>query len=713
MVSTAPKARRRARATRAASARAGARLVAQPRSQDGRYLNRELSWLDFNERVLILAEDEATPLLERIKFVSIFASNLDEFYQVRVAGLRRQEAAGLTLTRSADGLTTAEQLTLVSARASELALRHAKLFRKKIRPALAGVGVHVRRWDELDDGQRSKLNAEFEERVFPVLTPLAVDPGHPFPYISNLSLNLAVQVADPESGLVHFARVKVPPLLGRFLSPGRDTFVPIEDVIAANLERLFPGMQVTERYAFRVTRNADLEIDDDGAEDLLEALEDELRKRRFSPAVRLEVEQGMPDHVLEMLVRELQVQAADVHRLPGLLGLASLMELHGIDHPELKDEPFHPVTPLRLYRADEQLPDIFGALAEGDLIVQHPYESFATTTQRFIEQAASDPDVLAIKQTLYRTSGDSPIVDALVRAASAGKQVVVLVEIKARFDELNNIGWARILEQAGCHVVYGVVGLKTHAKLCLVVRAEGGRIRRYVHVGTGNYNSVTARLYEDVGLLTADETLGAEISSLFNYLTGYSRHADYRRLIVAPQFMRRHLLSLIEREAAHADRGADARIRMKINNLIDEPIVDALYDASRRGVRVELVVRAICALRPGVPGLSEGIAVRSILGRFLEHSRVLHFRNGGADEVLIGSADLMHRNLDRRVETLVRVEDRSATLRLMGLLDLAMRDNAGAWSLGPDGCWSRVERNAGDPSVDMQRELMRRAVDRA
>jgi polyphosphate kinase len=686
---------------------------AASRAPGSRYLNRELSWLDFDERILVLAEDPETPLLERAKFLSIFASNLDEFYQVRFAGLRRQEAAGLSQTRSADGLTTAEQLGRVAERAYALALRHARLFGEELAPALAAAGVRIRRWAELGREEQTLLNAEFEDRIFPVLTPLAVDPGHPFPYISNLSLNLAVQVADPDSRVVHFARVKVPPLLGRFLSPVEGTFVPIEDVIAANLGRLFPGMGILEHHAFRVTRNADLEIDDDGAEDLLEAIEDELRKRRFSPAVRLEVEQGMPAHILDLLVRELQVQPGDVHRLPGPLGLVNLIELNGIDRPDLKDVAFQPVTPPRLARPDAEPPDIFGALQDGDLVVQHPYESFAATTQRFIEQAAADPDVLAIKQTLYRTSGDSPIVDALVRAASAGKQVVVLVEIKARFDELNNIGWARILEQAGCHVVYGVVGLKTHAKLCMVVRGEGRHIRRYVHVGTGNYNSVTARLYEDVGLLTADPLLGTEISDLFNYLTGYSRGSEYRRLVVAPRRMREHLLELIEREAGFADRGEPALIRWKVNNLIDEPIVDALYDASQRGVQVDLLVRAICALRPGVPGLSERITVRSILGRFLEHSRILQFHNGGEDEVLIGSADLMHRNLDRRVETLVPVEDPASAQRLLGILDLALRDNVGVWTLGSDGSWTRVVPPNGAMRVDLQRELMRHAVERA
>src|SRR5438309_2303463 len=485
-----------------------------------------------------------------------------------------------------------------------------------------------------------------EEHIFPVLTPLAVDPGHPFPYISNLSLNLAVQIADPDSRRLHFARVKVPPLLRRFASPEEGVFVPLEDVIAAHLDRLFPGMRIVDHYAFRVTRNNDLEVDDDGAEDLLEALEETIRKRRFSPAVRLEVDEEMPDGVLDLLVRELQVQSSAVQRLPGPLDLAGLMEMHTIDRPDLKDIPFQGATPLALSIVDGQLPDVFAVLKSGDLLVQHPYESFAGTTQRFIEQAASDPQVLAIKQTLYRTSGESPIVDALVAAAAAGKQVVVLVEIQARFDEQRNIGWARLLEQAGCHVVYGVVGLKTHAKLCLVVREEAGRIRRYVHAGTGNYNPITARLYEDVGLFTADERLAAEVSSLFNYLTGYSRHPQYQRLVVAPHAMRQRLIDLIEREAKHAVDGSPGLVRTKVNNLIDEAVIEALYAASQRGVRVELVLRAVCALRPGIPGLSDGIAVRSILGRFLEHSLVFNFRYGGDGAVYLGSADLMHRYRD-------------------------------------------------------------------
>jgi len=678
-----------------------------------RYLNRELSWIDFNERVLQLAEDPAMPVLERARFLSIFASNLDEFYQVRVAGLRRQEAAGLGATRSSDGLTAIDQLARIGERTATLALRHARLFLDEVVPALSDAGVRLVRWAELDATQRQALTALFEEHIFPVLTPLAVDPGHPFPYISNLSLNLAVQIADPDSRRLHFARVKVPPLLGRFASPEVGVFVPVEDVIAAHLDRLFPGMRIVDHYDFRVTRNNDLEVDDDGAEDLLEALEETIRKRRFSPAVRLEVEEDMPDEVLELLVRELQVQPSAVQRLPGPLNLAGLMELHAIDRPDLKDIPFQAATPAALSIVDGQLPDVFAVLKGGDLLVQHPYESFAGTTQRFIEQAAADPQVRAIKQTLYRTSGESPIVDALVHAAAEGKQVVVLVEIQARFDEQRNIGWARLLEQAGCHVVYGVVGLKTHAKLCLVVREEAGRIRRYVHAGTGNYNPITARLYEDVGLFTADERLAAEVSSLFNYLTGYSRHPSYQRLVVAPHAMRQRLIELIEREAKHAADGSPGLVRIKVNNLIDEAVIEALYAASQRGVRVELVVRAICALRPGIPGLSDGIAVRSILGRFLEHSRVFHFRNGGEDEVYLGSADLMHRNLDRRVETLIRVDDETARFRLMGLLDIAMRANEGVWTLGASGSWARMEVALGQMPIDMQRELMHHAAVRA
>jgi polyphosphate kinase len=671
-----------------------------------RYLNRELSWLDFSERVLALAEDASTPLLERAKFLAIFAGNLDEFYMVRVAGLRRQLAAGLATSRAPDGLTTSEQLARIRERVAELADRHARLFSEQVLPALAAGGVRITRWDELSPTHRASLEAAFSERIFPVLTPLAVDPSHRFPYISNLALNLAVMVEDPETRRRHFARAKVPPLLGRFVTPEDGIFVPLEDVIAANLGRLFPGMRIVEHHAFRVTRDADLEIDDDGAEDLLEALEDELRRRRLSPAVRLEVESSMPGHVLQLLMRELQVSEADVHALPGPLNLAGLWELHAIDRPDLKHAPFHARTHPDLMVGADLAPDIFAAISRHDILLHHPYDAFGTSVQRFIEQAAADPAVLAIKQTLYRTSGDSPIVDALVQAASAGKQVVVLVEIKARFDEQNNIGWARVLERAGCHVVHGVMGLKTHAKLCLVVREEGGQLRRYVHVGTGNYNPITARIYEDVGLLTASPRLSADVGSLFNFLTGYARDPDYRTLIVAPRRMRKLVVKLIEREARKSTPESPGRIVMKVNNLIDEEVIDALYAASQSGVVVDLIVRSICALRPGVPDLSDRIRVRSILGRFLEHSRILFFANGGHPDVYIGSADLMQRNLDRRVETLVRVESRPARRRLAAMLALALWDSAGTWLLDSQGAWRRRNLAGGETPTDMQRRLM-------
>jgi polyphosphate kinase len=673
-----------------------------------RFLNRELSWLDFNERVLEIASDASLPLLERLKFISIFANNLDEFYQVRVAGLQQQLAAGLASARAPDGLTTSEQLATIAERTGQMTTRHARLFLDEIAPGLAAAGIRIVSWRDLTEDQRRALEEMFDARIFPVLTPLAVDPSHPFPYISNLSLNLAVRVADPDTDEVHFARVKVPPLLGRFASPGDQLFVPLEDVIAANLGRLFPGMRVIENHAFRVTRNADLDVDDDGAEDLLEAIEGELRKRRSSPAVRLEVEQGMPDHMVELLAGELLLDTGSVQHLPAPLDLGGLMELYEIELPDLKDPPFQPVTSPALAMVDEE-PDLFSVLQRGDVVVHHPYESFATSVQRFIEQAADDPHVLAIKQTVYRTSGHSPIVNALVRAAEAGKQVVVLVELKARFDEENNIAWARMLERAGCHVVYGVIGLKTHAKLCLVVREEQGQIRRYVHVGTGNYNSTTARIYEDIGLLTSDPRLGADVGNLFNVLTGFSRTTAYQSLIVAPQGLRTRILELIGREARLSTADNPGSIRFKLNNLIDEAVIDALYEASAAGVEIDVIVRSMCALRAGVRGLSENIRVRSILGRFLEHSRIYQFGNGGDPEVYIGSADMMARNLDRRIEAVVRIEDPDARRRLIELQALALRDNSSVWVLDGDGQWSRVRRHEGEARVEMQTELMRHA----
>jgi polyphosphate kinase len=654
---------------------------------DDRYLNRELSWLDFNARVLTLAEDRTLPLLERVKFLAIFATNLDEFFMVRVAGLQRRQTTGLSV-RSADGRTTREQLDLLAERARVLIGRHGRCFRDDVLPALAEAGVRIVRWSDLAENEQKRLHAYFRDQVFPVLTPLAVDPAHPFPYISGLSLNLAVRVRDPDTYGERFARVKVPNNVPRFVPVGEGTFIPLEDVIAAHLPQLFTGMQVIEHHVFRVTRNADLEVEEDRHEDLLQALERELARRRFGPAVRLEVASSTAGHVLDLLSRELDVAARDVYRVPGLLDLASLWALYDLDRPDLKDEPLVPATHPAL--AEGETPkSVFATLREGDVLVHHPYDSFATSVQRFIEQAAEDPHVLAIKQTLYRTSGDSPIVDALVDAAEAGKQVVVIVEIKARFDEHANIRWARALERAGCHVVYGMVGLKTHAKVALVVRREGNQLRRYAHVGTGNYNPKTARIYEDIGLFTADPDVGADLTDLFNSLTGYARPPGYRGLLVAPQGVRSGLLERIAREAEHASAGREGRIILKCNALVDEAVIDALYRASQAGVRIDLVVRSICGLRPGVPGLSERIRVRSIVGRFLEHSRILAFGNDGDPEYWIGSADLMHRNLDRRVEAMARVLDPLATKQLQEILDSVTADDLACWELRADGTWRR------------------------
>jgi polyphosphate kinase len=649
-------------------------------------------------------------LLERVKFLAIFATNLDEFYMVRVAGLKRQVDAGIG-SRSPCGMLPREQLAHIAQKARPAVERHAELFQDIIMPRLAEHDVRVVRGDELNASEQAQLADLFSEAIFPVLTPLAVDPGRPFPYISNLSLNLAVSVRDSGSGETHFARVKVPPLLPRFVAIGEgDCFVPLEDVIAAHLDQLFPGMEIVEHHMFRVTRNADLEIDG-GADDLLEALEEELRKRRFSPAVRLEIEETMPDHVLELLMSELEVGEDDVYSLPGPLDLGGLWALHKIDREDLKDEPFHPATVPELSTTDDEI-DIFDALKRHDVLVHHPYESFTTSVQRFIEQAAADPNVLAIKQTLYRTQG-SPIIGALIEAAEAGKQVVVLVEIKARFDERANIRWVRALEQAGCHVVYGLVGLKTHCKLCMVVRREGDELRRYVHVGTGNYNPETARLYEDLGLLTCDAKLGTEVSDLFNYLTGFSRNKRYRSMMVAPHGMRKRIIRLIEREVRHSTPESPGRIAMKLNALVDPQIIDALYRASQQGVQVDLVVRGICSLRPRVRGLSDNIRVRSIVGRFLEHSRIYWFDRGGKggrEEIYVGSADMMQRNLNGRVEALAKIKSPELRQELKELFDLAFADNRSSWVLQPDGTWLPTKSvAASEPPVDYQKTLMQRA----
>ncbi|MER7170894.1 RNA degradosome polyphosphate kinase [Streptomyces mesophilus] len=675
----------------------------------GRFLDRERSWLAFNERVLELAEDPATPLLERANFLAIFASNLDEFFMVRVAGLKRRIATGVA-TRSASGLQPREVLDLIWNRTRELMARHAACFQEDVGPALAEEGIGVVRWNDLTEKEQARLFTLFRQRIFPVLTPLAVDPAHPFPYISGLSLNLAVVVRNPVSGHNHFARVKVPPLLNRFLeaSPGR--YVPIEDVISApaHLKELFPGMEVRAHHMFRVTRNEDLEVEEDDAENLLQALEKELMRRRFGPPVRLEVEESIDRYVLDLLIRELKISEAEVYPLPGPLDLTGLFNVSSLDRPELKYQKFVAGTHRDLAEVESaSAPDIFAALRERDVLLHHPYDSFSTSVQAFLEQAANDDDVLAIKQTLYRTSGDSPIVDALIEAAEAGKQVLVLVEIKARFDEQANIKWARKLEEAGCHVVYGLVGLKTHCKLSLVVRQEGDTLRRYSHVGTGNYHPKTARLYEDLGLLTADSQVGADLSDLFNRLSGYSRRETYRRLLVAPKSLRDGLISRINDEVKHHRAGRPAHVRIKVNSIVDEALIDSLYRASQAGVPVDIWVRGICAIRPGVEGLSENIRVRSILGRFLEHSRVFAFGNGGEPEVWIGSADMMHRNLDRRIEALVRVVDPAHRAALNRLLETGMSDTTSSWHLGPDGDWTRHALDSeGQPLRNVQEMLI-------
>lgn len=671
-----------------------------------RYLDREESWLRFAQRVLELAEDPNVPLLERVRFESIFASALDEFFMVRVAGRIRRMATGLPV-ESVSGKAPDQILENTLDMARGLADRHARCFSDRLLPALAESGIEILRWKELLPEEQAKLQKLFKERIYPVLTPLAVDPAHPFPFISGLSLSLAVMVADPRSGLTLFARVKVPPLLPRFLTVSPSRFVPLEDVIAAHLTDLFAGLEIIEHHAFRVTRIRDLEIDEDVTENLLQSLERELMRRRFEPAVRLEVEESISNDVLEKLVTELDVDERAVYRLPGPLDLSGLSAIADLDLRRLKYPAFVP--------AEGALPhdrSVFATLSERDVIVHLPYDSFTASVQRLVVSAAADPRVLAIKHTLYRTSGDSEIVDALIDAAEAGKQVVVVVEIKARGDEEANIAWARKLEEAGCHVVYGFVGLKTHCKMVLVVREEAdGSLRRFCHIGTGNYHPKTARLYEDYGLLTADPQVGEDITDLFNHLTGYSRRADYHRLLVAPAGLRSGLIKQIDEQVRLAQEGRPARIQMKCNAIIDEAIIDALYQASIAGVPIDLWVRGICSLRPGVPGLSETIRVRSIVGRFLEHSRIYAFGAGGdngSDDVWMGSADLMHRNLDRRVELLIRVTDPGHKAELRSLIDLAMDPGVSSWWLGPDGIWTRHHLDeTGAPLIDLQDHLIR------
>ena len=667
-----------------------------------RYINRELSRLDFDERVLAMAEDPKLALLERVRFLAIFSQNLDDFFQVRVAGLKEQVLAAVAVS-SPDGMSPLEQLKAIRTRVEGLISRQVAIYNREIVPALAQSGIALVRGEEVGKKELAQLHTVFREQIFPVLTPLAVDPGHPFPYISHLSLNLAVMVRDPQRRQQRFARVKIPPVLPRFIALVEgERYVPLEDVIALHLPALFPGMEIVAHHPFRVTRDGDLDDVDSDAEDLLAAIQTELRRRRrHARVVRLEVDPGMSAEVLELLTRELELQPADVYQIDGLLDMGSLSVLTQLDRPDLKEETWTPTTQPRLRGIAAEVPDLFAVLRAGDILAHHPYDSFATSVEAFVDHAAGDPDVLAIKQTLYRTSGPaSPIVRALIRAAERGKQVVALVEIKARGDEQANIGWARALEEANVHVVYGLLGLKTHAKVTLVVRREGAHIQHYLHVGTGNYNPSTARAYEDVSLLSSDSDLGADVTELFNLLTGYSRQSRYRKLLVAPTNLRAGITQLIEREGV-----VGGRIILKVNNLIDQEIIDALYAASQAGAQIDLLIRSMCSLRPGVPGLSERIRVRSIVGQFLEHSRVFSFGNGGRPEYYLGSSDLMPRNLDRRVEAVVPVTDSRLRQRLQQILDVSLADDVLAWELGPDGSWRRVPTVRGLNSHHRFKEL--------
>ncbi|MCX8672867.1 RNA degradosome polyphosphate kinase [Bifidobacterium sp. B4001] len=699
------------------------------RLPEDRYFDRELSWLKFNKRVLELAEDESVPLLERANFAAIFASNLDEFFMVRVAGLKRRVDTGIAMT-AASGMSPRQQLRAISEQAHKLQDEHAHYVIDHILPDLAAESIILLSWPQLSSQEQERLTKFFRNQVFPVLTPLAVDPAHPFPYISGNSLNLAVLVENPTSGKTHFARVKIPDNLSRLVpvddltdEEGREErygFITMENLIIAHLEYLFPGMIIKEARSFRVTRNEDIDVEEDDAENLLNAMEKELLQRRFGPPIRLEISDSASPFLSQLLASKLRVNQEEVYRLPAPLDCTVLFELQSIDRADLKFRPFIPTTNRQIAEVESsQAQDIFAAIREHDILLHHPYDSFSTSVQAFLEQAAADPRVLAIKQTLYRTSGNSPIIDALVDAAHAGKQVLALVEIKARFDEEANIAWARQLERAGVHVVYGIVGLKTHCKLSLVVRQEQDGLRRYCHVGTGNYNPKTARQYTDLGLLTCDPVVGQDLTRLFNQLSGYAPKSSFHRLLVAPRTVRSGLLQRIAREEETALNGKPAWIRIKVNSLVDEKIIDALYRASQAGVRIDIVERGICSLKPGVPGLSENIRVHSILGRFLEHSRIFAFANSqgpqigegplAGPEVWIGSADLMHRNLDRRVEALVRITAPEQVQGLIDYVDLQMAETTSSWHMQPDGTYVRHSRDdQGRPLVDSQEYLIDR-----
>lgn len=655
--------------------------------------DRELSWLAFDQRVLELAEDESIPLLERVRFLAIFSSNLDEFFMVRVATLMSKIESGVKSHNSA-GFTPTKLLEKISAETRVLIGRQAKCFQDSILPALKAEGISLVSWDELSEQEKSYTTGLFNTRIFPVLTPLAVDPSHPFPYISGLSLNLAVIVKNRKTGEDFFARVKVPPVLSRFLPTSENEltrFIPLEELIVAHLDDLFPGMEIEDHYTFRITRNQDIELDEEESEDLLSSLEQELLRRRFGPPVRLEIEEGIKPHLLHKLAAELGVDESGIITTPKPLDLTGLNRIADLDLPSLKFSPHKSKTALELRGVDPESSDsFFSAISQGEILLHHPYDSFSSSVVQFLATAAQDPKVLAIKQTLYRTSGDSPIVDALIEAAEAGKQVLAVIEIRARFDEQANVRWARKLEAAGAHVVYGLMGFKTHAKLSLVVREEAHGLQSYCHVGTGNYNPKTARFYEDLGLLSADPVLTDDLTKLFNQLSGFAPQSEYSRLLVAPRTLRSGLLKKIENEIENHKAGLPSGIQFKLNSLLDEDFIEALYKASQHGVQVDLIVRGICALRPGIKDLSENIRVRSILGRFLEHARIFHFENAGTKEYWIGSADLMHRNLDRRVESLVRIDKDSHKAQLQNIIDLSLSDDVASWHLDK-AIWTRVD----------------------
>jgi polyphosphate kinase len=676
------------------------------------FIDREQSWLAFNQRVLELAEDKSIPLLERVRYLTIFASNLDEFYMVRAGSVLGKIELGITAANSA-GLTPKESLEQISRKAGELSSRHAHLFKDDLMPELRKNGIEIITWDQLTDSERAHVTKLFTDRIFPVLTPLAVDPSHPFPYISGLSLNLAVIVKNQDSGAEFFARIKVPPILSRYIptsASGSLRFIPIEELIVIHLQELFPGMLIQDHYTFRVTRNQDIELDEEDSDDLLDTLEQELSRRRFGPPVRLEVEEGVDQKLLTRLCEELDINPSSVFSLPAPLDLTDLLRITDLDFPELKYPPFRSKTVAALSEIDPEEPDLFfAAIRQGEIMLHHPYDSFTTSVVQFLQNAAQDPHVLAIKQTLYRTSGDSPIMEALIEAAEAGKQVLAVIELRARFDEQANVRWARKLEAVGVHVVYGLMGLKTHAKLSLVIRDEATGIRRYAHVGTGNYNPKTARFYEDLGIISSDPELTEDLTKLFNQLSGFGPQSTFSRLLVAPRTLRPGLLERIENEIENSKAGKISGIQLKLNSLLDEEFIEALYRASQAGVPVDLVIRGISSIKPGVAGLSENIRVRSILGRFLEHSRIYHFKNGGADEYWIGSADLMHRNLDRRVESLVRIDKPAHKNMLQEIIDISMDPKTSSWHQ-QDMSWKRVNTdNLSGDLVDIQSVFIKRS----